>query len=254
MLFQKLKKDEKNNFLIYGQPGSGKTWMIGTIVNVLKNRDSDEKLAVFDFRGGMKTLFSVLDESDVDKYVRVYAPRTFRDITEAIKEIKIGIKSNKVSWVAVDNITAMQKVLMTEIKTTKVISRGGKVNVIPSTRPSIDDWGLNIERMYEIVNSLIDTNCNIVFTALAEHKNVEKIRPSLDGKDLADDIAGMCDVVLYIDTKVKVLDDNSMSVHHVCYSQPVAEQSPFIARDRNGVLDPVFEPDFEYIVNKLMGG
>jgi len=243
-IFAKATRDEKNNFMVYGHPGSGKTHMLGTLLSLLGEK---EKIALLDFRSGTNTLFSCFNPTEVGRKVMVARPRTFSQITMTLSELSKGVGAGVVKWVAIDNLTSMQRIIMSDIRSVKVYSKTGKVEVIPSNKPSLDEWGMNIDRMMEVTSYLIDLPINVVFTAFADSKS-EVIKPALDGRNLSDDISGMCDTVLYLCTKQTTNMEGKDEPQYICLTQPIEN---VLARSRNGVLEAVIEPNFKYIIDKL---
>jgi len=248
-----LEKPKKISFLIYGQPGSGKTWMISSIAKTLKE---GEVIALFDFHGGPKTLITSIGKELVNKHFKIFISRTYKELIEDLLFVKKGIDKGVVKWVVIDTISGMQQMLMTEIKQMKVHGKFGAYTIIGSgDKTSLNEWDMNISRVIEICNFVDDLPCNSVFSAhVTDKKESEILLPSLKGKTLADDIAGMCDVVLHLVVETETLPDGTRTAKHVCYSQPVRLGTSFVARDRLGKLEPVIEPDFEYIMNKLNEG
>lgn len=243
-----LTKKTKSTFMLYGYNGRGKTHMLGTILPLLGEQ---EEMVLLDFRGNYKTILSMYRGKNSDiikKKLNVCQPRSMDEIDNVYGQIEEGVDKGIVKWIGVDTVTDMQKVIMFDLRSEKVSKKGGNAIIKLSGKPTYDDWYQNQDFLYNFVGKLKDLeDVNIVFTALAEDKT-PPTRPSLDTK-IAEKVIGMCDVILYLDSKQVQGKDKPT---YVCYSRPSNTFSNFLARDCNDLLDATMEPDFGYIM-RLIG-
>lgn len=179
------------NMLIYGDPGVGKTYLLGT---ALESTDTSPIL-VLDVDGGLITIRG----KKVDKK----KIRTLDDLNNVYNTLFASIKNDKLYYktIAIDSLTELaaldMKIIMHEAWTKnpeKVIKE------VPSPR----EWGICREHIRTIVRAFRDLPCNVVYTAHSTEDKQEgrpsKFEPAFAGK-LKVDVPGFMDIVGYLTTK-----------------------------------------------------
>ena len=179
------------NFLVYGDPGVGKTMLAGSADEV----PDMSPVLVVDVEGGTLSLRDTYPNVDV---VRVHKAKELEKVHLELAKGKTGYKT-----VILDSLTELQKTMMVEVMDGVVKKDSDRDPEIPSIR----EWGKNIEQTRRIVRGFRDLPMHTVFTALAmydkdDKRNRTRILPSLSGK-LASEVAGFVDIVAHYYVKVK---------------------------------------------------
>ena len=217
------------NFLVYGEPGVGKTRLCGSADNIPEMR----KVLMVDVEAGSMSIRET--NPDVDT-VRV---TTWKEMQEVYDYLYAG--NHDYSTVILDSLTEIQKFNMMDIMTQRVAEREDLDPDVPGMR----EWGKNLEQMRRFVRAFRDLDMNTFFTALAKSDQDKRTgittkKPSLSGK-LADEVAGFLDIVIYM--YVKEVDGQASRM----ILTGATEQ--FIAKDRTGRLPLVIqEPSMKTIL------
>lgn len=247
MTFQQLKHQESNNVVVHGPPGSGKTYMLGSLIPLLEKED---RVALLDFRAGTNAIYTYarknkIPEEAIDHHFMITKPKNFDDTVKAFVDVSQGVNASIVKYTVLDNITEMQRIFFSEIRSQKYTKKTKEEVILPGNKADQDDWGILRFRMLEIVNAFAELPCKTIFTAQYDDRSE---RPLLDGRTTATDIMSVCDVILRLAIIVKASKDwKQAKITRLCYAEPIDGA----ARDRDEYLTGAFEPDYGYIFQQL---
>lgn len=222
------------NFLIYGDPGAGKTVLAGSSDMV----EAMAPVLFIDVEGGT---FSIRERNPGVDVVRV---KSWSDMQKVYDALYKGDHDYKTA--VLDSLTEIQKFSMYNIMRDLIRDDPDRDPDIPSMR----EWGKNIEQIRLLVRAFRDLPMNSIFTALAkEDKDPKtgkmKTRPSLSGK-LANEVAGFLDIVGYLYTKP--VDGN---YHRMLLTQPTDQ---FVAKDRSDNFPQILQdPTMSMVYDIAMG-
>lgn len=252
--FEPLSVDKRRSFMIYGPPGCGKTYLMGTAV-----RGTQDRMAVFDFKGGFNTLYDLVDKKVNGKpqIMRAHGIVTYESLCLAMLQFEKGNADGAFKWLVVDSMTDCCSMLMRQIRgkiEKETPATGGKRG--KDGMASLNEYGQVTQRMSDIVSRFMNLPVeNIAFTAWAKRLDSGWIMPRMETEGVSDMVAGSCDHVLYLKTIEDTSDVNSMvvddrkpaAVKHIV----IAESADLMARNRGGALPPVCEPDLREILTLL---
>lgn len=178
-------------FLIYGEPGAGKTHLFGTVED---DPDNFLPALLIDIDGGIATIRK-------RTRVEVKTMRTIDDLQELYKEI--AAEPDYYKTIGLDNLSELQKIDMNAVMREAKDTAKNPENVdiyVPGQR----EWGKSGERMRIIVRGIRDLPAHIfMFAHLEEREDkatkLMRISPSLPGK-LRHEISGFFDVVGMLST------------------------------------------------------
>lgn len=174
---------ESINALIFGDSGSGKTVFAGSG----SERDliiAVEQGTVSAARQGSKA--QVLHAKDYD---------TLMEIIEAIES-----EPDRFDWVILDSLTKTQDIIWDHILDTATTANPSRSRY----KKELQEYGEAQERLKEIVERLVSSEANVIFTALAEldvdEESQEFRRPQLHGKNgaVAQWVCGQVDLVGFL--------------------------------------------------------
>lgn len=222
------------NMLLYGEPGVGKTTMIGTCSRV----NAMCPILHIDVEGGD---LSLTDYPGIE-VVRVASYKQMQPIYDELYRMKHGYRT-----VSIDNLTELRYFSMGDVMLDAKASAKNPENVdidVPSQR----EWGKNSEQIRRVVRAFRDLPMHTIFTAHAkeeEQKNgLFKTKPSLPGK-LADEISGFVDLVLYYYMKQVGTESKRLIL--------TAKTAKENAKDRSGKLPITLEePDMKMIMSYVL--
>jgi phage nucleotide-binding protein len=181
------------NLLVYGDPGSGKTFLSGT--------SADDKatspVLLLDVEGGVTTL---RHRKDVD-VIRV---RSNKDVEKAYNVLVTSVDGKGALYykmVVIDSLSELATLDMGDIMREAYARNPDKVDVdVPSQR----EWGKSREHMRKIVRAFRDLSCHTLFTSHVytqiEEGQPNKNLPAFSGK-LRSEIPGFMDIVGYLYVK-----------------------------------------------------
>jgi len=223
-----VNSSESNNtikMLIYGSSGVGKTVFGSTAPDVL----------FLDVEAGTLSI--------ADKKIDRVKIEKFSDIQEVYNFLKAG--GHKYKTVVLDSLTETQKKSMDGI-----LEKSG------NEKPSIADWGTNIETIRKMVRAFRDLPINVIFISLEQVEKDEitgtVIRmPGLQGKTLPAEIMGYVDIVGYMVAQEQI--DKATSVKSIIRLIRVQPGTNVSAKDRSAKLGTWVEPDFGKIYNTVFG-
>lgn len=182
------------NGLFFGDPGAGKTYLLGTAMDHPETRP----FLLIDIEGGALTLRK---RTDVD-VVQVRSMAELENLVNTIRKNTVGGEMYY-KCIGLDSLTELQKLDMrTVMKEAKKKARDpSKVDeLVPSQR----EWGISNERIRMVIRAFKDMECHFLATAFVQEfkrenksegtSRVVKIAPSLPGK-LANEVPGFFDIV-----------------------------------------------------------
>ena len=212
------------NFLIYGDPGAGKTFLAGTA-------EEDERTSpvlFLDIEGGVAT---IRHRQSID-VVRV---RTLKQLETIHNTLYHSIEDGRLYYmtIVIDSLTELTDVDMRAIMKEAKGRNPDKVDIdVPSQR----EWGKARNHMRTIVRAFRDLPCNVIFTAqvhqLQEEGQPTKYLPGFSGK-LRTEIPGFCDIVGYL------YPENQQGV--IIRKLQVAGTRRVVAKDRTSSLGDILE-------------
>ncbi len=225
------------NWMIYGPPGAGKTYLAGTS----KDEPDLEPVLFLDVDKGTTTL------RRFGKGVKVIPIRSMNHLGQVFETL--ANNPTKYRTVVLDSITELQNMNMKDImqELTNTPQGADRDPHVPGKR----EWGKSSSMMREVVRKFRDLPCNTIFIAHSKTVVEEEfggssssyIMPNLPGK-LATDVAGFIDIVGYLD--VETIDGETHRRLQVAKSRKV------IAKDRLGVLgNVVLDPTMTKLYTRI---
>lgn len=227
------------NLLVYGDPGTGKTWLMGTACDDPRLRP----LLVFDVEGGMTTL---KHKPGID----VLPVRSIEDLTEGYNKLYKSIKNGKMYYktVGIDSLTELADLDIKDIMAKAYAANPEKIDKdVPDQR----GWGKSRTHIRTIVRAFRDLPCHVVFTASAGYQQEQdqptKFFPGFAGK-LRTEVPGFMDIVGYYFTEV---DPVRETITRKLQTQGTRR---IVAKDRTSalggmVLDPTMSMLWDLIHN-----
>jgi phage nucleotide-binding protein len=225
------------NSLIYGEPGSGKTYLSGTADDSLET----SPLLVIDIDGGLMTIRK-------RRNVKVVTIRAYDDLVRLYGILHSAIDTTTdtlpFKTLSIDNLTELQKLDMKDIMAiTPAVLEGRQDPSVPSMR----EWGISQDHIRKVVRAFRDLPCHTIFTCHVDIKPDNQNRniygPDLPGK-LRNQITGFVDVVGYL-----------YATEHegeIVRKLQTAKTDTVIAKDRlNSIGDVVINPTIPMMVSKI---
>jgi phage nucleotide-binding protein len=207
------------NMMVYGDPGVGKTTLMGSAVEVPEL----QPVLFIDIEGGVLSLRKRYPQA---KRVRLKSWTDMQSVYDDLRRGKTEFKT-----VIVDTLTETQKFSMLEIMKQVVVKDSERDSEVPSIR----EWGKNGEQIRRLVRALRDLPLNSFFTAFAVEEQtdsgiVTKVKPALSGK-LSAEVAGFVDIVAYY--YIKMVDGAPQRL------LLTASTGKHVVKDRSDNLPPV---------------
>lgn len=254
------KVSEREDFvklLVYGLPGSGKTYLIGTAQDI----ESMSPVLVIDIEGGTKTLRKQHPDIDVIRIKDVWDVKgrlvssAWKQLQDVYDDLKTGKSQYKT--VALDTLTEAHSLslsLAIEFNVEKAEAKGRDRD---PEAPEQADWGRAGTMVRKMVRAFRDLDCHVIFTAHEAELKDEKtggitVQPSLPGK-LAKEVPGYMDEVLYLYAKEEVIDKDTKKrgVVRKILTQPTGK---YVAKDRSDNMPLVLsDPTMEKIAGFVLG-
>lgn len=244
----------KLNILIYGDPGSGKTYLAGTAQDVPEMAD----VHVFNIDGGIMTLASRGDIHATDIH-------TADDLEhELFRIVNKDPKYAKTKTVVIDNITELQTLVLEGITTKEFADRRKKDKNYSIDEVYLEDYGVSGKRLARILRGFRDLPMHVLFLAHKKDKmrkgtnTLEESKPNLTDK-LCTAVMGYMDCVFYLYTADEVVGNDETGyknvTHRYLLTQPL---NNFAAKTRGtdfaGRLGAIVkDPTMPMIFNAFLG-
>lgn len=176
------------NLLVYGDPGVGKTWLMGSAIH----SPLTSPVLIFDVEGGMTTLKHLPG-------IDVIPVRSMKELTDNYNRLYNSIKNGSMYYktVGIDSLTELADLDIKSIMKDAYTQSPDKID------PDVPDqrgWGKSRNHIRTIVRAFRDLPCHVIYTASAasqqEQDQPTKVFPGFAGK-LRTEVPGFMDIVAY---------------------------------------------------------
>jgi len=221
-------------FLIFADPGAGKTWLTGSASVV----EEMSPVLLLDIDGGDLTLFRTFPDVEV---VRV---KDWKSMQSLYKDLRKGDFEYKTF--GVDSLTELQKFNMDQLMFEAWKADHDK----DRDKPGWDEFNKNGNQTRRVVRLFRDLPVNVIFTCHVMYKQNKEGQiigrmPDLTGK-LSRQVPGFIDTVGYL--YPKVIDGEVVRL------MQTFSDGKTIAKDRSGRLPKIVRnPDMQMIYNAYFG-
>lgn len=212
------------NLFVYGEPGSGKTYLIGTAYDDPRLRP----LLIFDVEGGMMTL---RDKPGID----VIKVRSMQEVEDKYNMLYHAQENGKLPYktIGLDSLTELADLDMRKVMKEAYNRNPDRVDIdVPSPR----EWGIVRNHIRLITRAFKDLPCHFVCTGGlgvdTPENEPSKYRPAFAGK-LIREVPGFFDVVGYYKSRNRGGE--------ITRSLQVIGTDRVLGKDRTKVLGQVVE-------------
>lgn len=213
------------NFLIYGEPGAGKTYLAGTA--------EDSKLTspvlFIDVEGGVATI-------RFRKTIDVVTVRSMPELEKIHGKLYHSIDDKGRMYYKTVVIDSLSELTDVDMRFIMKDAYGRNPDKVDPDVPSQREWGKARNHMRTIVRAFRDLPCNVIFTCQVAMDKDEgqplRYRPGFAGK-LATELPGFMDIVGYI------YPENNQGV--IIRKLQVQGTRRVVAKDRTASLGDVLE-------------
>lgn len=225
--------DDWINALFYGDPGSGKTHLLGTA----SDYEPTSPVTIFDIDGGLKTLKKFPNKKNISRKVI----RSMKELEDGYNKLYHSIQTDDkgrqfipgINTVGIDSVTELTDLDMRTIMADAFQRNPDKVDKdVPSQR----EWGKARSHIRTIIRAFRDLPCNVIMTAhvgtLQEEGQPTKFFPGFAGK-LRTEVPGFFDIVGYLST----VNDGGAIVRQL----QLLGTRRVVAKDRSGALGDMLE-------------
>lgn len=212
------------NAVIYGQPGSGKTFLAAT----------SPKPLIIDLEMGAPATVKAVDND-----VKVFSAPTLAKVREAYAYLASG--DHDFESVVIDPVGELQRIIM------KDVIENYKVRRTYDDLPGMADWGKMLNDITKLITAFRALPLNTIVTAHAEvpDNDFDPVKPLVSGKNFAPFLQGAMDLLGYI--SVSIGEDGKPSRQLLTSS---TEQ--VVAKNRGGKLPHIIrEPNMTDIIQRM---
>lgn len=208
---------ESINALVYGESGSGKTYLSGT------GRENGKNDLIIDLEGG--TITNAAAGSDVN----VLRVKTYEELLKVIEALEEN--PERFEWVTVDSLSKVQEFIWEYILDAE---RSGRNPSRSKYRKELQEWGEAQERFKEIISRLKACDANVIHLVRSEldidEESQEFQRPAVHGKQgvISQWVCGEMDLVGYL----RVAEKDGRQYRRIEFNK----QPEFWAKDRFGIF------------------
>lgn len=252
------QENEQLKCMLYGFPGSGKTWLLGTLLDL--PQDGYLPILMLDFEQGQRTIRSkcntieAKEESKFDvklntsKIVRSYnveqlnAPktdlinrvviRTWEDFRVVYQLLSQKVKLGLYKTLIIDTLSQADRICQDAVAKNTMAN---PFDVKPITQPEMQQLQTH---MVWLLQAFINMGSNIVVTAHITEKEdpgftVETALPMLTTIKLRQEVTAICDLVGYTYT-------NNSKDFNVSFSKNISAYAKFRAEDPSKIAGKIF--------------
>jgi len=233
------------NFMVYGEPGSGKTYLAATA----QDSEDTKPILFLDVEGGVTTLRK---RKDVD----VVAVRSMDDVTRVHNDL-FRDTSHYYKTVILDSLSELQKLDMRTVMQAEK-DKSPTPERVDVDAPTQRAWGISGEHVRRVVRAYRDLPCHTIMTALVgtefdtdekgkeDKGHVKLYYPLFPGK-LRGEIPGFFDVVGFLQADADRQGNQTRTLQ-------VAKTKRVVAKDRTASLGLIVkEPSIPMMWSMIHG-